>query len=129
DNMDTVDHPYLAQPDPDMLRYLLGHVVEHREEAKEKGRLAQAFIRARFTWDHSVAAAELRLTEVCKRPIQRNSLRYEPAGELTPTQRRGPGRPRVSLAMIVRNEEHNLPACLKSVADLVDEIIIIDTGS
>ncbi len=37
--------------------------------------------------------------------------------------------PRVSLCMIVRNEEANLPACLESVAGLVDEIVIVDTGS
>ncbi|MBP3957826.1 glycosyltransferase [Gemmata sp. G18] len=37
--------------------------------------------------------------------------------------------PRVSLTMIVRNEEHNLGACLESVRDLVDEAVVIDTGS
>jgi glycosyltransferase involved in cell wall biosynthesis len=31
--------------------------------------------------------------------------------------------------MIVKNEEANLADCLQSVADLVDEIIIVDTGS
>lgn len=31
--------------------------------------------------------------------------------------------------MIVKNEEARLPACLKSVADMVDEIVIVDTGS
>ena len=31
--------------------------------------------------------------------------------------------------MIVKNEEDNLPACLDSVKDLVDEIVVIDTGS
>jgi Glycosyl transferase family 2 len=36
---------------------------------------------------------------------------------------------RVSLCMIVRNEEHNLGACLASVADLIDEMIVVDTGS
>jgi tetratricopeptide (TPR) repeat protein len=43
----------------------------------------------------------------------------------------GPGapRPRVSLSMIVKDEEHNLPACLDSVRDLVDEVVIADTGS
>ncbi len=38
-------------------------------------------------------------------------------------------RPRMSLCMIVRNEEHNLPACLNSVAGLFDEIVVVDTGS
>jgi GT2 family glycosyltransferase len=39
------------------------------------------------------------------------------------------GRPRVSLCMIVKNEEHHLPDCLRSVAGLFDEMIVVDTGS
>lgn len=35
----------------------------------------------------------------------------------------------LSLCMIVRDEATNLPACLDSVQDLVDEIVIVDTGS
>jgi glycosyltransferase involved in cell wall biosynthesis len=35
----------------------------------------------------------------------------------------------VSLCMIVKNEEEVLGRCLDSVSDLVDEIIIMDTGS
>lgn len=35
----------------------------------------------------------------------------------------------VSLCMIVKNEELTLGECLESVADVVDEIIIVDTGS
>lgn len=35
----------------------------------------------------------------------------------------------ISLCMIVKNEESILGRCLDSVADLVDEIIIVDTGS
>lgn len=37
--------------------------------------------------------------------------------------------PTISLCMIVKNEEAVLERCLKSIADLMDEIIIIDTGS
>jgi len=36
---------------------------------------------------------------------------------------------KVSLTMIVRNEGHNLPHCLKSVSGIFDEIVIVDTGS
>lgn len=36
---------------------------------------------------------------------------------------------RVSLTMIVKDEEADLPRCLASVADCVDEIIVVDTGS
>ena len=35
----------------------------------------------------------------------------------------------ISLCMIVKNEERILARCLDSVADLMDEIIIVDTGS
>ncbi len=35
----------------------------------------------------------------------------------------------VSLCMIVKNEERVLARCLDSIADLMDEIIIVDTGS
>ena len=31
--------------------------------------------------------------------------------------------------MIVRNEERNLPECLREIRDLFDEIVIVDTGS
>jgi len=47
----------------------------------------------------------------------------------TKDQRQGASRPHVSLAMIVKNEEENLPACLATAADLVDEVIVVDTGS
>src|SRR3954468_23378471 len=37
--------------------------------------------------------------------------------------------PRVSLCMIVRNEEKNLRPCLEPVASLFGEIVVVDTGS
>lgn len=39
------------------------------------------------------------------------------------------GKITISLCMIVKNEEKILARCLDSVADLVDEIVIVDTGS
>ncbi len=38
-------------------------------------------------------------------------------------------RGKVSLCLIVKNEEENLPACLDSAAGLFDEIVVVDTGS
>ncbi|WP_263706287.1 TPR domain-containing glycosyltransferase [Shouchella tritolerans] len=35
----------------------------------------------------------------------------------------------ISLCMIVKNEEAHIEQCLKSVHDIVDEIVIVDTGS
>ena len=37
--------------------------------------------------------------------------------------------PRLSLCMIVRNEEASLGRCLESVRSAVDEIVVVDTGS
>lgn len=56
--------------------------------------------------------------------------RHLPAPSLQqPSTRRSPQQPLLSLAMIVRNEEHRLPQCLESVRGVVDEIIVVDTGS
>ncbi|MBN1827765.1 MAG: tetratricopeptide repeat protein [Deltaproteobacteria bacterium] len=38
-------------------------------------------------------------------------------------------RPTVGACMIVKNEEENLPRCLRSIRDYVDEIVVVDTGS
>jgi glycosyltransferase involved in cell wall biosynthesis len=35
----------------------------------------------------------------------------------------------ISACLMVKNEERNLPRCLDSIVDLVDEIIVVDTGS
>ncbi|ULN64424.1 glycosyltransferase family 2 protein [Vibrio gigantis] len=38
-------------------------------------------------------------------------------------------KPTLAVALIVKNEAKNLDACLKTVADWVDEIVILDSGS
>jgi glycosyltransferase involved in cell wall biosynthesis/Tfp pilus assembly protein PilF len=38
-------------------------------------------------------------------------------------------RPKLSVAMIVKNEEENLPGCLESLRGIWDELVIVDTGS
>lgn len=43
--------------------------------------------------------------------------------------RKANSKPLLSLCMIVKNEEHNLPRSLASVGDLADQIVIVDTGS
>ena len=55
-------------------------------------------------------------------------LRAETAADVV-TAASPKGAARVSLCLIVKNEEDNLPGCLGSAADLVDEVIVVDTGS
>jgi glycosyltransferase involved in cell wall biosynthesis len=49
----------------------------------------------------------------------------DPASVVASGQRRA----KISLTMIVKNEEENLPRCLASVEGVFDEIIVVDTGS
>jgi len=49
--------------------------------------------------------------------------------ELQKSKKRRTDRPTISLCMIVRNEEEYLPGCLESIKSLVDEMVIVDTGS
>ncbi|NTU42161.1 MAG: glycosyltransferase, partial [Nitrospirales bacterium] len=42
---------------------------------------------------------------------------------------KGPGKTTLSLCMIVKNEEKYLAKCLNSVKTIVDEMVIVDTGS
>jgi glycosyltransferase involved in cell wall biosynthesis len=52
----------------------------------------------------------------------------DPEPEAVPAGSRG-GEKRLSLCMIVRDEEERLGNCLESVQGLVDEIVVVDTGS
>lgn len=35
----------------------------------------------------------------------------------------------LSVSIIAKNEEHNLPKCIESISSIADEIIVVDTGS
>lgn len=122
-DMETVDTPWLAEPDANALRNLLRFVVEHPEEARLKGQIACEHIRQHFTWNHAVEAAERRLLELHRKPIRRL------APLASPILLQGAVAPHVSLCMIVKNEERMLPDCLRSIAGIFGQIIIVDTGS
>jgi glycosyltransferase involved in cell wall biosynthesis/tetratricopeptide (TPR) repeat protein/predicted O-methyltransferase YrrM len=126
-DLETVDYPWLSEPDPAALAGLLRRAYKNPEEGRAKGAVGRQRILAQFTWDHAVAAVEQRL-EVLRR--QRPRRLAGGADEVGPVLvARGTGRPRVSLCLIVKNEEENLPACLGSATDLADEVIVVDTGS
>lgn len=54
---------------------------------------------------------------------------FKKAGELEQTDKPKQTIPTLSLCMIVKDEEEYLPRCLESVKGIVNEIIIVDTGS
>ncbi|HYV38483.1 MAG TPA: glycosyltransferase [Gemmataceae bacterium] len=126
DQFETVDRPWLAEPDPAMLRFFMRFVIEHPNEAGAKGHAAAAFIREHFSWESAVNVIAGRLAKLASNPPHRLQSKMT---TLTAENTKGATRHRVSLCMIVRNEQQHLEACLKSVADLVDEMIVVDTGS
>jgi glycosyltransferase involved in cell wall biosynthesis/Tfp pilus assembly protein PilF len=65
-----------------------------------------------------IPAAVLATLRPLEADAKRVALRARPAEGLT-----------LTLCMIVRDEEAMLPRCLAAVADAVDEIVVVDTGS
>lgn len=57
----TVDAPFWAEPDGAELARLMRHVFEHREEAREKGRMASSHVLSRYTWENSARVAAVRV--------------------------------------------------------------------
>jgi glycosyltransferase involved in cell wall biosynthesis len=119
----TVGRPWLAEPDGEALAALLRHVLEHPDEARAKGAAGSAFVRDNLTWEHAGQAIERRLEALSSQPVRRLVKSSETVVAATPRSRRK------SLCMIVRNEEHHLPDCLRSVKDLFDQVVVTDTGS
>ncbi|MFO0852420.1 MAG: glycosyltransferase, partial [Gemmataceae bacterium] len=111
------------EPDPDALAETLRHLAGSPASARAKGAAAAGWVREHLTWDRAAATALARV-----RALQGDRpRRLRPSAVVVPATARD--RPRVSLCMIVRDEEHNLPDCLRSAADLVDEVVVVDTGS
>jgi glycosyltransferase involved in cell wall biosynthesis len=65
--IETVDYPWLAEPDVSVLRHLMRRVVANPAEARRKGRAASQRIRSRFTWSHAVDEVERRLEALARR--------------------------------------------------------------
>ena len=142
-DLETVARPWLFEPDIDALVELLKRVACDRAAARAIGMAASAHIREQFTWARTVDAVEARLTALAGLSVGRA---FQPDTVFIPN---GPdrdrpenqsagvrqdcltygGRAKVSLTMIVRNEEDNLPHALESVREVFDEIVIVDTGS
>jgi glycosyltransferase involved in cell wall biosynthesis len=69
--IETVDFPWLAEPDVNALSQLLRYVLAHPEGRGAKARAGGEHVRTHFRWDQAVAIAEKRLLAMCKTPIRR----------------------------------------------------------
>lgn len=117
-DMETVDYPWVAEPDVDALAELMRYVYEHQDEARLKGRKASQHVLTNFTWERAAGIAASRLA------VLANTNTTAPAQTAVTS-----GKPYLSLCMIVKDEEKFIDDCLWSVRGIADEIIIVDTGS
>ncbi len=86
---------------------------------------ADALFEAAGRLDPSLGGLPDSLRELANRgPSELSARALEIAARAQPAQGL-----RLSLCMIVRDEQEMLPRCLEAVADAVDEIVIVDTGS
>ncbi len=118
-------------PVPERLHALLarwtGDLVHHYEavlarpdDAAARSALGQALARAGRSCE---ARPHL------ERALAADPSDREATAALERLAARSEGRPKISLCLIVKNEEENLPACLASVEGLADEVVVVDTGS
>jgi glycosyltransferase involved in cell wall biosynthesis/GT2 family glycosyltransferase/tetratricopeptide (TPR) repeat protein len=115
--LETVDLPSLAEPDRPVLASTMRHVFEHPEEARAIGGKASARAHGELSWSRAAQRVKERLRGLASRPVRRH---------VAPPW---PSRRRLSVCMIVRNEEDKLAACLASLQGAADEIVVVDTGS
>jgi glycosyltransferase involved in cell wall biosynthesis/Flp pilus assembly protein TadD len=71
DGMETVDFPWLVEPDHTSLKKMMRNVYEHPEEARVKGKAARIQIEKNFTWEKAAEALRERLKALRTRPIRR----------------------------------------------------------
>jgi glycosyltransferase involved in cell wall biosynthesis len=74
-DLETVDLPWLAEPDLGLLSKSMRHAFNSPEECRERGKAAAGHIRDHFSWDHSVRCVELRLQVLRDKPVVRFSDR------------------------------------------------------
>lgn len=71
DDYTTVDYPYWAEPDTDVLSAYLRHVYENPENAQSIAERARETICERFTWQHAALRLDKQIQEVSQRPVFR----------------------------------------------------------
>lgn len=111
----------LWKPIPKDLLYFFGDNWVYYHNFKQKRKVA---VLDNYTIYH-VTSTTCKATN----KYQDGTLQKEEALYLKYLNTPAPTSKKLSLCMIVKNEEEKLERCLQSVKDVVDEIIIVDTGS
>ncbi|WP_162605058.1 glycosyltransferase [Geomonas oryzae] len=106
--LETVDYPWLAEPDAAALTDLMRHVAKHRDEARQRGRAAAQHIARNFTWEKAAAYVRARLLALS-----------EESAEKPPCNEEVPARAEETLCSIVIEAAgplEGLERCLDNIA-------------
>ena len=99
--------------DSKRLQYLLIDIFIQQNKYPDAIRVIENAI-AEFGYDDGIGQAALKIRQM--------------VGPMA-IDNQNKGKPTVSLCMIVKNEEKDLARCLASIKPIVDEMVIVDTGS
>jgi tetratricopeptide (TPR) repeat protein/glycosyltransferase involved in cell wall biosynthesis len=116
------------------LRQAMRTAFEERTVTYEKGMRASNHVRANFTWTKTAELMSARIRELADRDRQRIGAGTGKTASSPTTAARQPvlsgnSHPRLSLAMIVRDNRRTIRAALESIGPWVDELVVVDTGS
>ena len=130
----AVPAPYLMAPlnDAEAIVRAIETLIDDEELRREIGSKGRESAKV-YTWERVIDQLEgffhASTTDVQLAYPSAAALGVFPAAGAGASGGRPRRRPTLSLCMIVKNEERFLARCLDSVKDVVDEMIIVDTGS
>jgi len=123
---------WMFEVNPDNLARLMRQIALSPDEARKRGAAGAERASTQWTWTNASNIVAERLRQISRMEPNKISSRVEPA---RPSSSINTGKtssrpaPKLSLCMIVRDEERVLGDCLTSVKPWFDEIIVVDTGS
>ena len=104
---ETVDFPWVIDPDQESLKQMLKHVFDHPEEAATKGSAGRLQIEKNFTWEDAANRVIGRLNLLHEKPV----LRLEKQRKLE----KGPVEGMVSIILSVERDTPALESCIESI--------------
>ena len=123
--LETVDYPWLAEPDAAALADIMRHVAEHPDEARRKGRAAALHIARDFTWEKAAACVRARLDALCAQPAV-----DAPEREETPSP--SEEAPLCSIVIEATGATEGVERCLDSIARHTrepHEVLLVHDGA
>jgi len=105
--IETVDYPWLVEPEREALKSFMRRVVDDPEEAMAKARAGRLKITSEFGWEKAAEAAVQRLNALALKPVVRfhDTLRQAPSSN----------KPTVSIIIRVMDDRATLKKCLQSI--------------